>query len=124
MTSVVRYVRNTMDGGAPASPAIDSVGSDYELVAFDITTTAGIAQGANLNVFQWTGSGKIKSIISVRAKVIATGEMIPMGAVAQNTHTLITLDATSKIINISVPAAGAAIPAASVISLLLVIGNY
>lgn len=123
MTSVVRYVQHTMDGGVN-TPATNSTGSDYQLIHFDVTTTVGIDAGANRNVLQWTGSGKIKSIIDVRAKVIVTGEMIPMGAVAQNTHALITLDATNTIINISILDGGAAIPAASVISLLLVIGNY
>jgi hypothetical protein len=123
MSSVIRYVTNTMDGGAN-TPNINSTGKDYQLVAFDITTTVGIAAGANANVLIWTGSGKIKSIVQVRAKVIATGELIPMGIVAQNTHTLVTLDVTGKIINVSVPGVGATIPANSVISLLLIMGNY
>ena len=53
-----------------------------------------------------------------------TGEIIPLGAVAQNTHTLITLDAAAKTINISVPAGGSAMDAGCVVSLVLVIGNY
>jgi hypothetical protein len=53
-----------------------------------------------------------------------TGEVIPMGAVAQNTHTTITLDATGKIINIALLAGATPIPTNTVISLLLVIGNY
>ena len=46
MTAVIRYVTNTMDGGTN-TPAVDSTGSDYQLVAFDITTTVGVAQGAD-----------------------------------------------------------------------------
>ena len=123
MTAVIRYITNTMDGGNN-TPSVNSGGVDSQLLAFDIITTAGIAANANANVLTWAGSGKIKSILSMRAKVIATGATIPMGVVAQNTHTLVTLDATAKIINVSVPAAGVAIPASSIISFILVIGNY
>ena len=56
--------------------------------------------------------------------MIATGEMIPMGAVEQDTHTLVTIDPTGKIVKVSIPAGGAAILANSLISLTLVIGNY
>jgi len=122
MTVAIRYVKNTMDGGG--SPAIASTGSDYQLVAIDVLTTAGIAAGANANVLQWTGSGKIKSIASVFMRRTATGEVIPMGAVDQNTHTTITLDVTGKIINIALLAGAPAIPTNTTISFLLVIGNY
>jgi len=122
MTVAIRYVKNTMDGGG--SPAIASTGSDYQLVAIDVLTTAGIAAGANANVLQWTGSGKIKSIASVFMRRTATGEVIPMGAVDQNTHTTITLDFTGKIINIALLAGAPAIPTNTTISFLLVIGNY
>jgi len=127
MTVSVRYVQNTMDGGAN-TPSIGSTGTDSQLVAIDVTTTVGIAAGANANVLQWTGSGKIKSVFNVfmRRNVAPnnTGEVIPMGAVAQNTHTTITLDATGKIINIALLAGAPAIPANTTISFLLVIGNY
>lgn len=123
MTTMVRYVQNTMDGGTN-TPKVSSTGSDYQLMAFDIVTTAGIAAGANLNVLVWEGAGLIKSILAVRAVVAATGQFIPMGAVAANTHALITIDATQKIINISIPAAGAVVPINSRISLLLVVGSY
>ncbi len=123
MTSVVRYVKNTTT--APnVDTAIASTGGDYQLVAFDITTTAGIAAGANANILTWTGSGKIKAITSVFMRRSTTGEVIPTGAVAQNTHTTITLDATGKIINIALLAGATPIPTNTVISLLLVIGNY
>ena len=123
MTAVIRYVTHTMDGGTN-TPAVDSTGSDYQLVAFDITTTVGIAAGADADVLVWEGSGTIKSILAISACVIATGEMIPMGVVEQNSHTLVKIDPTSKIINVSIPAGGAAILANSLISLILVIGNY
>ena len=123
MTAVIRYVTHTMDGG-DNTPAVDSTGSDYQLVAFDITTTVGIAAGADDDVLQWQGAGTIKSILAISASVIATGEMIPMGAVEQDTHTLVTIDPTGKIVNVSIPAGGAAILANSLISLTLVIGNY
>ena len=54
----------------------------------------------------------------------ATGEIIPMGAVAQNTHSTLTLDATGKIINIALLGGATVIPTNTVISFLLVIGNY
>jgi hypothetical protein len=127
MTAAIRYVQNTMDGGAN-TPAIGSTGTDSQLVAIDVTTTAGIAATANADVLKWTGSGKIKSIVSVfmRRNVAPnnTGEVIPMGAVAQNTHTTITLDDTGKIINIALLGTATPIPANTTISFLLVIGKY
>lgn len=123
MTSVVRYVQHTMDGGTN-TPSVSSTGFDHQHVKFDITTTVGIAAGDNADILVWTGAGKIKSCDLLGAKIIATGELLPVGAVAQNTHSLLTVDAAGKTINLSVPAAGVAIPANSLISLLLVIGNY
>ena len=123
MTSVVRYVKNTSTA-ANVNVAVTSTGNDYQLIAFDITTVAGIAAGAHANILTWIGTGKIKSILSVFIRDPANGEVIPVGAVAQNTHSLITLDATAKTINISIPAGGVAIDANAVVSLLLVIGNY
>jgi hypothetical protein len=122
MTTSVRYVQNTSTA-ANVNVNVASTGEDYQLVAFDIITTAGIAAGANANILTWTGAGKIKSIQSVFIRE-DDGEIIPMGAVVQNTHTLITLDAAGKTINISVPAGGAALGAGALVSLLLVIGNY
>ena len=129
MTSVVRYVKNTTTA-ANVNVAVASTGGDYQLVAFDITTAAGIAANANANILTWTGAGKIKSILSVfvraagQGAVAQTGEVIPFGAVAQNTHSTITLDATGKTINIALLAGAPAINAGATISLLLVIGNY
>ena len=123
MTSVVRYVKNTSTA-ANVNVAVTSTGKDYQLIAFDITTVAGIAAGAHANMLTWTGAGKIKSILSVFVRNSDDGEVIPMGAVAQNTHSLITLDATAKTINIAIPAGGVAIEANAIVSLLLVIGNY
>jgi len=122
MTTAIRYVQNTSTA-ANVNVNVASTGGDYQLVAFDIITTAGIAAGANANILTWTGAGKIKSIQSVFIRE-DDGEIIPLGAVAQNTHTLITLDAAGKTINISVPAGGAALGAGALVSLLLVIGNY
>ena len=122
MTTTIRYVQNTPTA-ANVNVAVASTGGDYQLVAFDIITTAGIAAGAHANILTWTGAGKIKSIQSVFIRE-EDGEIIPLGAVAQNTHTLITLDAAGKTINISVPAGGAALEAGALVSLILVIGNY
>ena len=132
MTSVIRYVKNTMDGGGGASPAVGSTGSDSQLVAIDVYTTAGIAANANADVLTWTGSGKIKSILSVFMRrtgsgnigVTDTGEIIPLGTVAQNTHSTFTVDATGKTINCSLLAGATPIPTSTTISFLLVIGNY
>jgi hypothetical protein len=115
MTAVIRYVTNTMDAWTHAH-TVDSTGSDYQLVAFDITTIGGIDAGANADILTWTGSGKIKSILTISAKVIADGDMIPMS--------MVKIDPTGKIINVSIPTDGAAIPENSLISLILVIGNY
>ena len=131
MTSVIRYVKNTIDGPAPAQAGVGSTGSDYQLVAIDVLTTAGIAANANANVLTWTGPGKIKSIVSVFMRrtgsgnpATDTGEIIPMGAVAQNTHSTFTVDATGKTINCRLLAGATVIPTFTTISFLLVIGNY
>ena len=82
MTSVVRYVKNTTTA-ANVNVAVASTGGDYQLVAFDITTAAGIAANANANILTWIGAGKIKSILSVfvraagQGAVAQTGEVIP-----------------------------------------------
>ena len=129
MTSVVRYVKNTTTA-ANVNMAVASTGGDYQLVAFDITTAAGIAANANANILTWIGAGKIKSILSVfvraagQGAVAQTGEVIPFGAVAQNTHSTITLDATGRTINVALLAGAPPINAGATISLLLVIGNY
>jgi hypothetical protein len=129
MTSVIRYVKNTMDGGG--SPAVGSTGSDFQLIAIDVFVTAGIAANANANVLTWTGAGKIKSIVSILMRrtgsgdaATDTGEIIPMGAVAQNTHSTFTIDPTGRTINCSVLPNATPIPTFTTISFLLVIGNY
>jgi len=130
MTSVIRYVKNTIDGGG--SPRVGSTGFDSQLIAVDVFTTAGIAAGANADVLTWTGSGKIKSIVSILMRrtgsgnigVTDTGEVIPMGAVAQNTHAQFTLDPTGKTINCSIRGHAVPIPTFTTITFLLVIGNY
>ena len=123
MTTVVRHVKNTSTA-ANVNVAVGSTGKDYQLVAFDIKTTDGIAAGANANILTWTGAGKIKSIQNVFVRNPADGEIMPLGAVAQDTHTLITLDEDDQTINIDIPAGGVPIDADAVVSLLLVIGNY
>ena len=132
MTSVIRYVKNTMDGGAPASPRVGSTGTDSQLIVVDVLTEAGIAANANADVLTWEGSGTIKSIVSIFMRrtgsgnigVTDTGEIIPMGAVAENTHSTFTIDATGKTINCSILANATPIPTFTTISFLLVIGNY
>ena len=130
MTSVIRYVKNTMDGGG--SPRVGSTGTDSQLIVIDVLTEAGIAAGANADVLTWEGSGRIKSIVSIFMRrtgsgnigVTDTGEIIPMGAVAENTHSTFTIDATVKTINCSILANATPIPTFTTISFLLVIGNY
>lgn len=131
MTSVIRYVKNTIDGLAPAQAGVGSTGFDHQLVVIDVLVAAGIAANANADVLTWTGSGKIKSIVSAFMRRTGsgvpqtdTGEIIPMGAVAQNTHSTFTVDATGKTINCSLLAGATPIPTFTTISFLLVIGNY
>lgn len=119
MTSVVRYVQNTSTA-ANVNTAVGSTGGDYQLIAFDIITVAGIAANANANVLTWTGSGKIKSVIQYLVKSNAGAIHVPVAAATDS----VTIDATGKIINVAVANGGTAIAANSVISLLLVIGNY
>src|SRR3990167_6892221 len=115
MVAVIRYVKNAMDGGG--SPCVGSTGSDCQLVAIDILTRAGIAANANANVLTWTGSGKIKSIVSVFMRrtgsgnpATDTGEIIPLGAVDQDTHSTFTVDATGKTINCNILAGATPVP--------------
>ena len=125
MTSVIRYVKNNIDDVNLSS--VNSTGSDYQLVAFDIVTTADIAVTDPVTstvVLKWTGAGEIKAILSMIVRNLATGGMITPGAVYYRSHTRMKLDATNKIINITIPRDGTEIPANSVISLLLAIGSY
>ena len=118
MTAAFRYVKNTAD--PVDSIKTGSTGKDSQLIAFDITCTAGIVVGANANILQWTGAGKIQSVISFYILTAAGGINVPVAGAT----TSVTIDATGKIINVAVANGGTAIAANSVIKLLLVIGNY
>lgn len=129
MVAVIRYVKNTMDGGG--SPCIGSTGSDCQLVAVDVLTRTGIAADANADILTWTGPGKVKSIVSIFMRRTGsgdpqtdTGEIIPLGEVDQATHSTFTVDATGKTINCRLLAGATPIPTFTTISLLLVVGNY
>lgn len=130
MATVIRYVKNTIDGGGEASPRVNSTGSDCQLIAIDALTREGIAAEANANILTWTGPGKIKSIVSLLMRRTGsgnnetdTGEIIPMGEVDQATHSRFTIDATGKTINCRLLAGATPIPTFTTISLLLVVGN-
>ena len=129
MVAVIRYVRNTMDGGG--SPCVGSTGSDCQLVALDVLTRTGIAAGSSADILTWTGPGKIKSVVSVFMRRTGsgdpntdTGEVIPLGAVAQNTHSTVTVDAAGKTVTCRLLADATPLPTFTTISLLLVIGTY
>jgi hypothetical protein len=122
MTSVVRYVQNTTTA-ANVNTNAGSTGTDYQLVVFDITTTAGITANANANILTWTGAGKIKSIASVLIKATNTQGVVGVG-ITLVTATNIIIDATGKVINLAVSNGGVGIPANATICLTLVIGNY
>jgi len=129
MVAVIRYVKNTMDGGG--SPCTGSTGADCQLVAIDVFTRGGIAANSNANILTWTGTGKIKSIVSIFMRrtgsgnpATDTGEVIPTGAVEQNTHSTLTIDPTGKTITCRLLATATPIPTFTTISLLLVIGNH
>ena len=122
MTMAIRYVKNNIDDVNGAS--IGSTGSDYQLVAFDVTLPRGIDAGVDAVVLTWEGVGEIKSILSVTVRDPSDGEMTPMGSIDQVTHTRMRLDETNKIITIAIPPQGISIRLGSVISLLLVIGGY
>lgn len=119
MTTAFRYVQNTVAPNAATIP-IGSTGKDSQLIAFDITCTAGIAANLNANILQWTGAGKIQSVISFYILTAAGGINVSVAAAT----TSVTIDATGKIINVAVANGGTAIAANSIIKLLLVIGNY
>lgn len=115
MTSVVRYVTNNTG----VAITVGSTGGDYQLVAYDITLGAQIAANANANILQYTGPGKIKSILLYLVK--AAGSVRSPAPALQD---VVTIDATGKIINVAVANGGVAIAQNSLVSLLLVIGNY
>ena len=119
MTTSFRYVKNTVLPNAAPIP-IGSTGKDSQLIAFDITCTGGIAANANADILQWTGAGKIQSVISFQILAAAGGINVPDAAAI----TSVTIDPTGKIINVAVANNGTAIAANSVIKLLLVVGNY
>ncbi len=120
MTSVIRYVKNTT-GANNANTAVNSTGGDYQLIAIDVEMTAAISPNNNpVVILTWTGSGKIKSILSVFIKDDGGSIYVPLAA----KMTSVTLDNTGKIVQVSVDNGGIEIAANSVISLLLVIGNY
>jgi hypothetical protein len=115
MTSVIRYVKNTTTA-ANVNTSVASTGGDYQLIAFDIITTAGIAANANANVLTWAGAGKIKTVLSFMVRTAAGAINVPVAAA--------TTSATGKILNVAVANGGTAITAGSIISMVLVIGNY
>lgn len=117
MTSVVRYVTNTTTA-ANVNTEVDSTGGDYQLVAFDITTTAAIPTDELTKILTWTGSGKIKSIASILLKKQGT-----QGIFGEVSEIHVTIDPTGKIIRVK-DTEGAQIPPNTTICLLLVIGNY
>jgi hypothetical protein len=119
MTATIRYVQ---DSGVDPVDGIKtgSTGKDSQLIAFDITAVGGIAANTNANILQWTGAGKIQSVISFYILTAAGGINVPVTGAT----TSVTIDATGKIINVAVANGGTAIAANSVIKLLLVIGNY
>ena len=119
MTATIRYVQDS------TTDPIDNIktgstGKDSQLIAFDITCVAGVAANSNLNILQWTGAGKIQSVMNFQVLSNAGGINVPVAAAT----TSVTIDATGKIINVAVANGGTAIAANSVIKLLLVIGNY
>ena len=119
MTSVIRYVKNTTTA-ANVNTSVASTGGDYQQIAFDIITTAGIAANANANVLTWAGAGKIKTVLSFMVRTAAGAINVPVAAAT----TSVTIDATGKILNVAVANGGTAITAGSIISMVLVIGNY
>jgi len=119
MTCAVRYVQNTTTA-ANVNTSVASTGGNYQLIAFDIITTAGIAANANATVLTWAGAGKIKTVLSFMVRNAAGAINVPVAAAT----TSVTVDATGKILNVAVADNGTAIAAGSTISMALVIGNY
>lgn len=120
MTTAFRYVQNTVVPNAATIP-IGSTGKDSQLIAFDITCTNQIVAGGNANILQWTGAGKIQSIINTQI-ILPNGSIHVAGTGGGSAA--VTIDATGKIINIALSNGSATVTTNSVIKLLLVIGNY
>jgi hypothetical protein len=119
MTASIRYVQDSTTDPVD-SIKTGSTGKDSQLIAFDITCTGDIAANTNANILQWTGAGKIQSIMSFYVVTAAGGINVPVAAAT----TSVTVDVTGKIINVAVANGGTPILAGSIIKLLLVIGNY
>ena len=122
MTASIRYVQNTIAPSAATIP-VGSTGKDCQLLVFDIVCTGGIAANTNANILQWTGSGKIFSVMSflvLDANATPGSIYVPVNADSTN----VTIDATGKIINVAIANNGTPITANSTIKMILVIGTY
>lgn len=120
MTSVIRYVKNTT-GANNANTAVNSTGGDYQLIAIDVEITSTIPNNNSpIVILTWTGSGTIKSILSVFIKNDGGSICVP----SSTARTSVVLDNAGKSVYVAVDNGGIEIVADSVISLLLVIGNY
>jgi hypothetical protein len=119
MTATIRYVTGSTTADVPLKPMVaGSDGKDSQLIAFDVTIQNTIEVEANANILQWSGAGKIQSIISATL-INGNSQKAPY-----NNLNKITLDSSGKIVNLAVLKDGDIIPPSSVLKLLLVIGNY
>lgn len=108
MAIVGRYANFILPAN-PAGPATTTTSPiEYQLFPFFCRIDGGIAAGANQDVFKWT-EGTLLSFHTFSVRDPQGGECIPLGLLAQNTHTLINNN--NGTINVSIPAAGIAWPA-------------
>lgn len=108
MPIVGRYANFILPNN-PTGPATTNTSPfEYQLWPFFCRVEGGIATGANQDVLEWT-EGTLLALHSYSIRDPQGGECIPIGVVAQNTHTLITNN--NGTINVSIPAAGIAWPA-------------
>lgn len=112
-----KIIANPVTNAAVAPAPTNSYGTNVMSGHLTIPITASLARNTNATILVWNDSAPLKSIDPICIRVVATGEIIPLGAVDQNTHSLMTITTDSsnqQIVKLNIPnATGIVIPANS-----------
>lgn len=91
-------------------------GQDKMLISRSFILQSGLPAGTTQVLCNWS-SGNISDLHQYSLRVAGSGETVPLGLAAQNTHATVTHTSTN--ITVAVPAAGIPWPPFTVLSLLL-----
>lgn len=121
------YSQSIIKAGATAAPfSTSNTAALLQPITHRVQIVDGIATGAAAFViYNWHGPHDIIDAF-VAAMTGPNGEQIPMGAVNQNTHPLLTYGTNTfnqKTILLQIPAAGAALPANGYVYLKIFAGS-